>query len=129
MSGENSLTSSPSPKHEDSAPLPGGSHWRDYYPLALELAELVPWVIHYPGYCVPISDGIRALLGDPTLPDVCDLPTLLHYVHPDDRDAAQSALGETLASGQERLHELRVVWPDGSLHWIELRGRALRDST
>lgn len=47
---------------------------------------------------------------------------MLSHVHPDDRERIESAFRQSIAF-QENLHfECRVLWPDGSLHWIEVHG-------
>jgi PAS domain S-box-containing protein len=43
-------------------------------------------------------------------------------VHPDDREAVSAKLQYSIASGIDYVHEFRVIWPDGSEHWLE--GRA-----
>ncbi|RFU82287.1 PAS domain S-box protein [Streptomyces triticagri] len=56
-------------------------------------------------------------------PDTFDarLATFLAVVHPDDRERVQEELAESLQT--EDCHLVyRVVWPDGSLHWIEAKG-------
>ncbi|MGJ0426107.1 PAS domain S-box protein [Methylocystis sp.] len=49
-------------------------------------------------------------------------------VHPDDRAGAVAKVNETLASGQPVEHEWRVVWPDGSVHWIAGRFQGFKDA-
>ena len=44
----------------------------------------------------------------------------LRHVHPDDRERASRGLQQTIASGQARRDEYRVVWPDGSVHWLDV---------
>ncbi len=39
-------------------------------------------------------------------------------IHPADRAGAVAKVQEALQSGQPVEHEWRVVWPDGSVHWI-----------
>jgi PAS domain S-box-containing protein len=47
---------------------------------------------------------------------------MLSHVHPADRDRI-AALFQTSEATQQDLHfEARVLWPDGSLHWIEAHG-------
>ena len=47
---------------------------------------------------------------------------MLSHVHPDDRAAVEQAL-ELSRSQRSDLHfECRVLWPDGSVHWLELHG-------
>lgn len=48
-------------------------------------------------------------------------------VHPDERLRVESALASSLHSGEDFAIEYRTVWPDGSLHWVDLRARAVRD--
>ncbi len=46
-------------------------------------------------------------------------------VHPDDRARVGEALDEAIATCAEYRAEYRVVWPDGTVHWIKARGMAL----
>jgi signal transduction histidine kinase/ActR/RegA family two-component response regulator len=47
---------------------------------------------------------------------------MLSHVHPGDRERI-AALFQTSEATQQDLHfEARVLWPDGSLHWIESHG-------
>ncbi|PKH42004.1 histidine kinase [Nocardioides alpinus] len=48
-------------------------------------------------------------------------------VHPDDRSRVQHALERAVEACGEYGAEYRVVLPDGSVRWIEARGRALAD--
>jgi PAS domain S-box-containing protein len=49
-------------------------------------------------------------------------------LHPDDRESIKQAVSEALAHQMPYHHEYRVVWADGSIHWIEGRGQALYDA-
>jgi PAS domain S-box-containing protein len=48
-------------------------------------------------------------------------------VHPDDRAALEAAVTRAETEGTPLYHEFRVVWPDGSLHWILAQAQLLRD--
>ena len=48
-------------------------------------------------------------------------------VHPDDRDSVVQGVAAVRDSEGDLMSEHRVVWPDGTVHWIEARGRALHD--
>ena len=51
--------------------------------------------------------------------------TFLAHVHPQDRDRVADSFAAAL-HGRGKYHvEFRVVWPDGSLHWLLSRGRSL----
>ena len=47
----------------------------------------------------------------------------LACLHPDDREAVQNEIARCLESRQDYRQEYRVVWPSGSVHWIEGRAR------
>lgn len=49
----------------------------------------------------------------------------LTHVLPEDHDLANSCLAASLQTGQITM-ECRVVWPDQSIHWISVQGRAYR---
>jgi len=48
-------------------------------------------------------------------------------LHPDDRPEIQRAIDQAMQTGLYQ-HEYRVVWADGSSHWIESRGQVFYDS-
>jgi PAS domain S-box-containing protein len=48
-------------------------------------------------------------------------------VYPDDRDSLLHAIAQALPSASNFEAEYRVVWPDGTIHWLDARGRILRD--
>ena len=55
---------------------------------------------------------------------------LAHYlaaIHPDDRPAVAAAVGRALAHGDRYEADYRLVAPDGTIRWVEARGRVLRD--
>ncbi|NJR62258.1 MAG: PAS domain S-box protein [Cyanobacteria bacterium CRU_2_1] len=49
-------------------------------------------------------------------------------LHPDDRDGLMQAIQTALQNHTLYQHEFRVIWADGSIHWIEGRGQALYDA-
>ncbi|MGV3569718.1 MAG: PAS domain S-box protein [Ramlibacter sp.] len=51
----------------------------------------------------------------------------LALVHPADRKAVQAAFAQSVQTGSHRV-EYRVMWPDGSAHWLEGIGRTTRDT-
>lgn len=48
-------------------------------------------------------------------------------VHPDDLELVDAALRQSLAQEPESDMEYRVIWPDGSIHWVASRGSSVRD--
>ena len=83
---------------------------------------------------VDIATGITArspthdqLYGHPEpVPDWTPAVALSH-VHPDDLSSMSGIVDEGFANWQDdELVESRVVWPDGSVHWLASRGRVVR---
>jgi PAS domain S-box-containing protein len=48
-------------------------------------------------------------------------------VHPDDLPRAEEDVRRAFQTG-EYFTEFRVIWPDGSVHWLETRAHVLRDA-
>ncbi len=52
---------------------------------------------------------------------------LIQSIHQDDRVRMQRAIGVTVEKGTDCAVEFRHVWPDGSLHWADIRARLGRN--
>jgi PAS domain S-box-containing protein len=50
-------------------------------------------------------------------------------IHPDDRERVIELTQEMMRTGQPAEGEWRVLWPDGSVHWIAGRGQVLMDES
>ncbi len=75
------------------------------------------------------SEGIeRALFG--LLPGAFagTFEAYLALMHPEDRAYFQAVIARTLGGEDEYVMSHRVVWPDGSVHWVDGRGRLTRDA-
>lgn len=48
-------------------------------------------------------------------------------LHPDDREKLNQAVQRSLKEQVPYQHEFRVVWADGSIHWVEGRGQTFYD--
>jgi PAS domain S-box-containing protein len=71
------------------------------------------------------SAECKALFGFPADAEITD-DLFLSRVHPDDRTAVVDAIDQTFdpaGSGHYQI-DYRVLWPDGTLRWVEARGRA-----
>jgi two-component system, cell cycle sensor histidine kinase and response regulator CckA len=49
-------------------------------------------------------------------------------VHPEDRGRARERVQESLESGAPTEGEWRVIWPDGSVHWLSGRWQVFKDA-
>lgn len=55
--------------------------------------------------------------------------TLLASIHPADRDRMQAAVKLSLETGCDYAIEYRNVWPDLTVHWVDIRARYLSGDT
>ncbi|MGE5492210.1 MAG: PAS domain S-box protein [Actinomycetota bacterium] len=72
------------------------------------------------------SERCRQLFGIP-LDEPMTFQLFLGALHPDDRTMAEKAVSRALEEHQEYNLELRVLWPDGSGHWVAVVGRGHYD--
>jgi PAS domain S-box-containing protein len=72
-----------------------------------------------------LDDSMRRLAGLP--PEAVSMPldTFLHVIHEDDHDRVRAEFERCLREGSEIDTEFRVRWPDGSVHWLKDRGKAI----
>jgi PAS domain S-box-containing protein len=58
-----------------------------------------------------------------SLDDELSYETFFKMLHPEDRDRTQSAIDQALANHTEYRVEYRVIWSNGSVHWIIAKGK------
>jgi len=98
----------------------------------LELAQAAAGIASYEwdintgvGRC---SELFPALYGLPPAEIGPPQEQWLELIHPDDRAGVLEQLAQTLEGNGSCNTEFRVIWPDGTLHWLFARGTMLRDS-
>ncbi|GHO78294.1 hypothetical protein KSD_60650 [Ktedonobacter sp. SOSP1-85] len=52
----------------------------------------------------------------------------LAALHPDDRERVDRMIAQALAEPREYFTDYRVIWPDGSVHWLSDRARSIADA-
>lgn len=62
------------------------------------------------------------LFGLPPGQTARSLDAFIERVHPDDRPTVIAACAKCAAEGAEFSQDFRVIWPDGSMHWLYDRG-------
>ncbi len=72
------------------------------------------------------SDKIAALFGYKNEKVETTYNNFIRAVHPEDREAVQIAVTRCVESGDAYDIEHRVVWQDGSIHWLHEKGDVLR---
>nr|MDP9125666.1 PAS domain S-box protein [Pseudomonadota bacterium] len=62
------------------------------------------------GYATPLPDWT--------------MDSLVAHLHPDERERVRALIARSFETGEVLAFEARVVWPDGTEHWIDLHGSA-----
>src|SRR5689334_10800497 len=95
--------------------------------LALEAGDMATWDWNIVNDVTEYSSRLAPMLG--LAPDCTHLhkQELLGIIHPEDRRRFEAAFDQALKGADEYGLEFRVVWPDGSVHWIASKGLVLRD--
>ena len=93
---------------------------------ALLAGRLGTWELDSTTWSLAASAAFKTLFGRTT-----DQPfayeDLLQSTHPDDRARIREFMIATIETGADYAAECRIVWPDGSIHWAEIRARLVRD--
>ncbi|HVQ34058.1 MAG TPA: PAS domain S-box protein [Lysobacter sp.] len=100
----------------------------DRLQLALATGRLGTWHVDLVTLETSASDQCKANFG--LAPEErLDLGRAFdQLIHPDDREAMRDAMSRTIAARSDNEQEFRAIWPDGSVHWIFSRGRAIYDA-
>ncbi len=98
----------------------------DELALVLDAACAVVFHIDVAGGEVRWSGSAAALTGVGEIP--ASFEALLERVHADDRAQLRAAFAATTPDGATSTRDLRVVWPDGSTHWVDARWRLVPDA-
>lgn len=91
--------------------------------LALEASKLGIWEWDLISNELFWSPQLKAIFGVKASRDIT-YAEYLGTLHPDDRAKMQQTIKTALKTGESYQVEHRVVWPDGSLHWVLGQGKA-----
>jgi signal transduction histidine kinase/DNA-binding response OmpR family regulator len=89
---------------------------------ALKAGQLGTWELHLPELRFEASAACKAAFGR-DVEQPFTYQDLEQAVHPDDRVRHDEGIARTVEQGHDYNIEFRNIWPDGSLHWIDVRGR------
>ncbi|SCX08186.1 hybrid sensor histidine kinase/response regulator [Agrobacterium rosae] len=93
---------------------------------ALSAGRLGSWELDLASKTLVCSDTCKSIFGYP--PEArFEYEDLLESVHPDDRERMRAAVADTIENGKEYSIEYRIVWPDRSVHWAEIKAQLYRD--
>ncbi|WP_175517117.1 ATP-binding response regulator [Planctomicrobium piriforme] len=88
---------------------------------ALSAGRLGSWEFNTATGELACSDLCKANFGR-TAESSFSYSDLVAAIHPEDRERVQRAVDTALSEGAECNIEYRTIWPDGSLHWVLVRG-------
>jgi PAS domain S-box-containing protein len=95
--------------------------------IALEAGRLGAWEVDLQGHEFRASDTCKRNFGrDPSQPFRYD--EVVPALYEEDRQRHRQVIAAAIAGGGGFSIECRVVWPDGSLHWLHLQGKASMDA-
>jgi PAS domain S-box-containing protein len=96
--------------------------------LALHAAGMAIWEVDAETGAVWWSEEAGRLFGGTAAGSRVRLLHVVESIHPDDRPGFQAAVARA-ADLPDEAHRVqaRVVWPDGSVHWLEARGQGWKD--
>jgi two-component system cell cycle sensor histidine kinase/response regulator CckA len=95
---------------------------------ALEAAGVGTWEVDIASGKSEWSDVMEQLLGQPGRGFHGTLDAFITTIHPDDRQRVFDGIVSNQGHNDSRL-EYRVIWPDGSIRWIEGVGQTFYDDT
>lgn len=94
---------------------------------ALLAGRLGSWQLDLATMALSASATSKVLFG--RAPDQeLSFADLLHCIHPEDRPRVQDAVRDDLEPGADLAMEFRVIWPDGSTRWADIRARLVGDA-
>ena len=105
-----------------------GKAKREELRIALSAGRLGAWTLDFSE--ANRLDASRACKGNfgRAEDDAFSYDDLIASIHPKDRDYMIRSVEESLAKGSDYDIEYRCLWPDNSLHWVQVRGRPSYDA-
>ncbi|MGZ4958212.1 MAG: chemotaxis protein CheB [Methylomonas sp.] len=97
--------------------------------LAQHAARIATWDWDIVNGTLVWSDNIELLLGLTSGAFNNTYEAFLNLVYPDDRKLLQQAVAACMEGKADYDVEHRIVWPDGSVHWLAASGNVHRDAS
>lgn len=97
----------------------------DKLKIAIAGADLGTWDFDLINQTIDASPRLKQMFGL-SVASGSGFENFMGAVHPDDRERLRAELNRTIETGVPYEIEHRLVWPDGSVHWIAARASARR---
>ena len=95
--------------------------------LALEAGAMAAWDWHVPSGLTIWNEEHFRMMGYAPGAVTPGFQVWADRVHPDDLASIQELLQRSLDHGGDYCAEFRTLWPDGTVRWLEARGRVERN--
>ncbi|HJQ08161.1 MAG TPA: PAS domain S-box protein [Candidatus Saccharimonadales bacterium] len=95
--------------------------------LALKASQMGMWEWNIATNELVWSDELKALFGLKPAYNIT-YEKYLRLLHPAERSLTRKVIQDAMKTGKEYRVEHRVVWPDGTVHWLLGQGKALLEN-
>lgn len=93
--------------------------------LAIEVGRFGAWELDLKTRAIQATTETKAHFGVAPDEPLGYRRLVSELIHPDDRQGMEDAIRHAVLSRTDYHAEYRVIWADGSLHWVVTRGRAV----
>ena len=97
--------------------------------LAMEAARMGAWKWDMKSDQHSLSEGMGSLFGLAPGDGFRTSEDVLNAVYPADREALARAMAQDRTTGKPNHLEFRVVWPDGTIHWLDAHNNVIHDAS
>jgi PAS domain S-box-containing protein len=95
---------------------------------ALDAANMGTWEWDLTGNSLRWSENLERVHGLPSGTFDGTFQSYEREIHPDDRERVLASIRQAVAGGARHDTEYRIVAPDGTIRWVEGKGRVERDA-
>lgn len=104
--------------------LQEGARSEEHLRLALNAGQLGSWSLELATSVLQVSATCKRHFGFSEDSEFT-YDDLLHAIHPNDRQRHRDVIETAVASSKDFSIEYQVLWPDQSVHWIQIRGQTV----
>jgi PAS domain S-box-containing protein len=97
--------------------------------LARDAGHMGTWSWDLRDNSVDWDDALSGLFGMPPGQFEKTFDAWASYLHPDDRERVLATVERAVETGGQFRFDHRILWPDGTVHWLEGRGETVLDAT
>jgi PAS domain S-box-containing protein len=97
--------------------------------LALQVTGMGRWVWDVASSKVEWSEEVYRIMGHEPGSIEPGFETWARIIHPEDAHQVGEALEQAASGVAEYRSQFRVIWPDGSVHWVEAQGKGQVDGS